>query len=125
MNLTPEYYAALRSFLSGPQTSDNPPDIYADLESCGWIEAVGVGSCTYGGVTQLYDNCWAITPQGRLALQAHQDAVEHNAKEEEQNRTANRLAAINIIVSLVSFALGCLADHYLGIVTLVTAVLSK
>ena len=125
MNLTPEYYAVLLPFLAGPQTSDDPPAVYRDLEACGWIEAVGLGTSTHSGVTQLYDNCWAITPQGRMALQTFKYTVDHDAKEEKQNRTANNLAKVNIVVSLVSFIAGLLVDHYLGIISLVSTLLQK
>lgn len=116
MNLTPEYYAALLPFLAGPQTSDDPPAVYRDLEACGWIEAVGLGTSTHSGATQLYDNCWAITPQGRMALQAFKYTVDHDAKEERQNRITNNLATINIAVNFICFAAGLFADHYLGII---------
>lgn len=121
MNLTPEYYAVLRSFLAGPITSDAPPAVYYDLERCGWIESVGLGSRTCDGVTQLYGNCWAITPQGRMALHEFEYTVDQDAKQEIQNRTTNNLAKINIVVSLVSFVAGLLADHYFGIVAPVEA----
>ena len=119
MDLTPEYAAVLRLFLAGPQMSENPPTVYDDLMACGWICATAAGVRTYHGVTQVYDNCWAITPQGRVALSAYDKSVEHDAQEKKQNRITNNLAAVNIVVSLVSFVLGLLADHYLGIVVLV------
>lgn len=114
--LTPQYYAALRLFLDGNQKSDNPPETYYDLLDCGWIEPVSGDVKTYQGVTQYYDNCWAITPAGRMALSAYEKAVDHDAQEKRQNRIANNLAAINIVVNFICFAAGLLADHYLGII---------
>lgn len=123
MDLTPEYYSALLPFRSGPQSSNNPPPIYAELEFCGWIEPTGCGTSTYKGVTQFYDNCWAITPQGRAALAAYEKAMNDDTEKKKQNRITNYFAAINIVLNIVFFALGAVLDHWLGLVALVEALL--
>ena len=121
MELTPEYYKALLPFRNSPQTPDDPPEIYDDLISCGWISAVGCTTMDYNGSVQVYDNCWAITPQGRMALAAYEKSVKHDADEKRQNRITNYFSAINIGVSVFSFVLGLLADHYFGVVAFVEA----
>lgn len=123
MELTPEYYKALLPFRDAPQFSDDPPAVYDDLISCGWISAVSCGSASYGDVVQVFDNCWSITPQGRMALTAYEKAMQHDADEKRQNRITNYFSAINIGISVLSFVLGLLADHYFGIVAFVESLL--
>ena len=54
-----------------------------------------------------------------MALAAYEKAVQHDADEKRQNRITNYFSAINIGVSVLSFVLGLLADHYFGIVAFV------
>lgn len=115
MSMPVKYYLALQLFSSGPQTSEDPPQVYHDLLDLGWIEPSGTNMATVSGVVQCYDNQWSITPAGRMALSAYEDGVEKDARQEKQNRTNNWFSAVNVAISAVSFMLGILADHCFGI----------
>ena len=76
-------------------------------------------------ITVLY-NVMAVSPPvavGRMALTAYEKAMQHDADEKRQNRITNYFSAISIGVSVLSFVLGLLADHYFGIVAFVESLL--
>ena len=115
MSMPVKYYLALQLFSSGPQTSEDPPQVYHDLLELGWIEPSGMNTATDSGIMQCYDNQWSITPAGRMALSAYEDSVEKDARQKRQDRINNWFSAVNIAISLISFVLGVLADHFFGI----------
>lgn len=115
MSMPVQYYQALQLFSSGPQTSEDPPQVYYDLVDLGWIEPTGVNTTTDFGIVQCYDNQWSITPAGRMALSAYEDSMKKDARQEKQNRINNWFSAANVAISAVSFVLGILADHCFGI----------
>lgn len=108
MTMPSEYYLALRTFLPGPQTMDDLPQVYGELLRLGWIEAVGVQQET---ADVCYNNRWDITPAGRLALSEFENVSNEQAKQERQNRTENYIGIANVVVPALTFVAGLLVEH--------------
>lgn len=93
-----------------PQTDEERAQINA-LYKAKLIIARGQGF-TPGGIP--YIKAWIVTNEGLNALDEFEIRAGEKAKEEKQKRFENKVAVLNLVVSILSFLAGLLVEFFFG-----------
>lgn len=93
-----------------PQTDEERAQINA-LYKAKLIIGRGQGF-TLGGIP--YIKAWSVTNEGLNALDEFEEQAGEKAKEEKQKRFENKVAVLNLVVSILSFLAGLLVEFFFG-----------
>ncbi len=93
-----------------PQTDEERAQINA-LYKAKLIIGRGQGF-TPGGIP--YIKAWIVTNEGLNALDEFEEQAGEKAKEEKQKRFENKVAVLNLVVSILSFLAGLLVEFFFG-----------
>ena len=58
----------------------------------------------------------SLTPKGQIRLDELTDKSEEKAENKAQQRFENKISVLNLLIPLVTFALGVVVEHYVSIV---------
>ena len=59
---------------------------------------------------------WSVTASGEHELVMYEEKVKQHTANERQKRFENKIAVLNILILLITFIAGMIADHFSGIV---------
>lgn len=110
-------YLALLPFRDSEPYSKDLDERLEHLAELGFIKSTVISSKTVGGMLQLYETDWVITPLGLDALSAYEKHRAKNAEAKRQQRFQNKLSVASVLVPFISFILGLVVEHYSGLVS--------
>ena len=112
--LSPENYNALLKFRSGPSSGKMDSRMRYFCEQ-NFIEPNGYRTEGSPDDLSIIPTSWRLTPRGEDALAEFEYVHNKDSQDERRQRLDRKIAVLGIAVSLVTFILGLLAEHFVGI----------
>ena len=107
-------YTALLRYHGGLQTGSKANEEIRHFRRLGYIEASSYSS---NDDICLNPTAWKLTLAGESAISEFEQKREQQAQDERERRFNRKIAIAQVLIPLVTFILGLLAEHYAGIVS--------
>ena len=113
--LSEKNYHALLEYRTEKETGPKMTDQIKYFKDCGYIRAARHDLKETPGKFFLNPTAWIITPCGDDALAEFEYVHNKDTQEERRQRLDRKVEILGILISLITFILGLLAEHFVGI----------
>ena len=112
--IAPNVYDELIKFKDGPVHSpEGPSPMVEYLQEQKYISVTKKDMFSNFEVRAV---TWVITGRGESALSEFEDVRKKEAEQKEQQRFQNKVSVASILIPLITFVLGIVVEHFIGII---------
>lgn len=113
--MTEYEYNSLLKYRGGLYTGGRVTDEIRHFRKLGYIDAASYSSEYDRGEIYLNPTAWKLTLAGESAISEFEQKREQQAQDERERRFNRKIAIAQVLIPLITFILGLLAEHYVGI----------